>query len=240
VLEGTQFALESNFCPSLHYSGTPSLRLHGIGKPFDGGLALKAGISRLEGHMNPASHFLISWTVANTADISRRDRALVTLSGVIPDIDGMGIIAELLTENTAMPLIWYSQYHHVLGHNLALGLLLAAVVLALSIRRWVSAVLALAAFHLHLLGDLAGSRGPDGYQWPIPYLYPFSTDWTLAWAGQWGLNAWPNILATLLAVGVVLYLAWKRGRSPLEMISLRADAAFVAQLRHRFGHPATG
>ena len=187
--------------------------------------------------MNPASHFLISWTVANTADISRRDRVLVTLCGVIPDIDGVGIIAELLTENTSMPLIWYSKYHHVLGHNLGLGLLLAAVVFSLSLRRWVSAVLALIAFHLHLLGDIVGSRGPDGYQWPIPYFFPFSTDWTLTWVGQWELNAWPNILVTLLLLALTLYIAWKRGRSPLEMISRKADTALVAGLRKRLGEP---
>jgi len=90
------------------------------------------------------------------------------------------------------------------------------------------------AFHLHLLGDLVGSRGPDGYQWPIPYLYPFSAQWTLAWPGQWELNAWPNILITALVLGITLYLAWKRGCSPLEMVSLKADAAFVTGLRKRF------
>ena len=187
--------------------------------------------------MNPASHFLLSWTIANTADIPRRDRVLVTLSGVIPDIDGVGIIAELLTENTSMPLIWYSKYHHVLGHNLGLGLILVVTVFLLSIKRWVSAVLALLAFHLHLLGDLVGSRGPDGYQWPIPYFLPFSTDWALTWEGQWELNAWPNILITLLILGITLFLAWKRGHSPLEMISLKADTALVAGLRNRFGEP---
>jgi len=187
--------------------------------------------------MNPASHFLLSWTIANTADIPRRDRALVTLSGVIPDIDGVGIIAELLTENTSVPLIWYSKYHHVLGHNLGLGLILVVTVFLLSIKRWVSAVLALLAFHLHLLGDLVGSRGPDGYQWPIPYFLPFSTDWALTWEGQWELNAWPNILVTLLILGITLFLAWKRGHSPLEMISLKADTALVAGLRNRFGEP---
>ena len=187
--------------------------------------------------MNPATHLLISWTVANTADIPRRDRALVTLSGIIPDIDGVGIIAELLTENTATPLIWYSKYHHILGHNLGLGLILVAAVFLLSTRRWMSAFLALLAFHLHLLGDLVGSRGPDGYQWPIPYFFPFSGNWTLTWQGQWELNAWPNILVTLLILGITLYLAWKRGRSPFEMISLKADTAFVAGLRKRFGAP---
>jgi len=103
------------------------------------------------------------------------------LCGEFPDIDGVGIIAELLTENTTMPLIWYSKYHHVLGHNLLLGLILVAAVFLLSIKRWVSAALAFLTFHLHLLGDLVGSRGPDGYQWPIPYFFPFSANWTLSW-----------------------------------------------------------
>ena len=184
--------------------------------------------------MNPASHLLISWTVANTAEIPRRDRILATLAGVVPDLDGAGILAELLTENTSTPLIWYSRYHHVLGHNLLIGLVLVMVVFLFSARRWLSASLACAAFHLHLLGDLTGSRGPDGYQWPIPYLYPFSAKWTLAWSGQGELNAWPNILITAFVLGATLYLAWKRGRSPLEMVSLKADAAFVAGLRKRF------
>ena len=185
--------------------------------------------------MNPASHFLISWAVANTVDISRRDRVLVTLCGVVPDMDGAGLLAELLTENMASPLIWYSQYHHVLCHNLGFGLLLAAAVIVFSVRKWMTALLALTAFHLHLLGDLAGSRGPDSYQWPIPYLFPFSAHWKLTWDGQWELNAWPNILVTLLVLGITLYLAWKRGRSPLEMISRKADNAFVAGLRKIFG-----
>ena len=184
--------------------------------------------------MNPASHFLISWAVANTAEIPRRDRILITLTGVVPDLDGVGILAELLTENASTPLIWYSRYHHVLGHNLLVCMVLTIVVFSFSVKRWLSASLAFVAFHLHLLADLAGSRGPDGYQWPIPYLYPFSTKWTLAWSGQWELNAWPNILITVLVLGVTLFLAHKRGRSPLEMVSLKADAAIVAGLRKRF------
>jgi inner membrane protein len=188
--------------------------------------------------MNPASHLLISWAVANTAAINRRDRILVTLAGIVPDIDGGGIVAEWLTENTATPLIWYSKFHHVLGHNLGFALVLAAAVFWLSAQRWTTAFLALLAFHLHLLGDLVGSRGPDGYQWPIPYFRPFSADGQLTWQGQWELNAWPNILITLLTLAVILYLSWRRGHSPLELVSQKADSAFVAGLRRRFGEPS--
>ena len=54
--------------------------------------------------MNPISHLLTGWVVANTADLTARDRALVTLAGVVPDIDGLGVIAEILTEHTAKEL----------------------------------------------------------------------------------------------------------------------------------------
>jgi inner membrane protein len=90
-------------------------------------------------------------------------------------------------------------------------------------------------FHLHLHGDLVGSRGPDDYQWPIPYLYPFSDRWKLIWAGQWELNAWPNILITALLLAATIYIARKKGCSPIEMVSKRADAAFVSNLRRKQG-----
>jgi hypothetical protein len=187
--------------------------------------------------MNPASHLLISWVTANTADISRRDRLLVTISGVVPDLDGAGVIAEIITQNTTTPLLWWSKYHHVLCHNIGFGLLIAGLVFLLSIKRWMTTFLALLAFHLHLLGDLIGSRGPEGYQWPIPYLFPFADIWNLTWKGQWELNAWPNILITLMFISMTLYLAWKRGFSPLELISRKIDSNFVDALRRRFGEP---
>jgi hypothetical protein len=93
------------------------------------------------------------------------------------------------------------------------------------------------SFHLHLLGDLVGSKGPDGYQWPIPYLLPFSDAWQWIWAGQWQLNAWPNFVFTAMTVSLSFYLAWKHGVSPLEMISTKANDAVVDTLRIRFGRP---
>jgi len=184
--------------------------------------------------MNPASHLLTGWVVANTVDLSSRDRALVTLAGVVPDIDGLGFFAEILTEQTTTPLLWYSEYHHVLCHNLGFGLLLALTASVLGIRRWMTAFLVIVAFNLHLLGDLIGSRGPDDYQWPISYLSPFSERWQLIWTGQWELNAWPNVLITALFLAGTIYIGWKKGCSPLELVSKRADAAFVSILRRQY------
>jgi hypothetical protein len=184
--------------------------------------------------MNPVSHILTGWVVANTVDLTARDRALVTLAGVVPDIDGLGLVAEILTEHTTSPLLWYSKYHHVLCHNIGFGLLLAVTIALFSVRRWMTAFLVLVVFHLHLLGDLVGSRGPDDYQWPLPYLSPFSDRWKLIWTGQWELNAWPNVLISTLLLVATIYIAWKKGRSPLEMVSERADATVVSILRRKF------
>ena len=81
---------------------------------------------------------------------------------------------------------------------------------------------------------MAGARGPDGYQWPIPYLLPWSRAWEWTWSGQWALNAWPNFAITGALLVATFYLAWRRGFSPLELLSLKLDQAFVAALHARF------
>ncbi len=188
--------------------------------------------------MNPASHFLISWLTANTVQLGRRERLLITFSGIAPDLDGLGIIGDLLTRNSSHPLQWWGDYHHLLGHNIVFaGCLAGGTFFLAKQRKAAAALLTLATFHLHLFCDLIGSRGPDGYQWPLPYFWPFSKNWQWVWQGQWALNAWPNVLITLVALVATLYLAWQSGRSPLEFISSKMNAGFVATLRSRFGEP---
>jgi len=183
--------------------------------------------------MSPVTHFLSGWVLANCFKLDRRDRAIVTLACVVPDIDGLGIIPEILTGNSAHPLLWFSLYHHSL-HNLAFALVVAAVAFAIADRKPATGLLALLSFHVHLFEDLLGSRGPDGDQWPIPYLAPFSQAPQLTWSGQWGLNAWPNVVLTVILLLMTFWLSWRKGFSPLEMVSAKADAAFVGALRRRF------
>jgi inner membrane protein len=187
--------------------------------------------------MSPVTHFLSGWVLANSASVTRRDRVLVTFSAVVPDVDGLGIIAELLTRNSSHPLLWFSGFHHSL-HNLAFAVVIALLAFALAEQKWKTAAFCFLGFHLHLFEDLLGSCGPDGDQWPIPYLAPFSNAWSLNWRGQWSLNAWPNFAITLALLGITLYLAWRRGYSPLEMVSVRADRQLVAALRDRFPRTA--
>jgi inner membrane protein len=182
--------------------------------------------------MSPVTHFFTGWVLANCFDLGRRDRAIVTLACVAPDMDGLGLVPELLTRNSAHPLLWFSLYHHSL-HNLVFALVIGAIAFVLAAQKWKTGLLALLSSHIHLFEDVLGSRGPDGYQWPIPYLAPFSSS-QLAWRGQWGLNAWPNVLITLIPVLITLWLAWRRGFSPLEMVSAKADRALVESLRQRY------
>src|SRR5690348_2690575 len=140
--------------------------------------------------MSPVTHFLTGWAIANAGQFNRRERTVITLAAVVPDIDGLGIIPELLTRNSSHPLLWFSQYHHSL-HTLTFALVITIAAWFLSApagctvdlkllklarsRSAITAFLAFLSFHLHLFCDLLGSRGPDGYSWPIPYLAPFST-----------------------------------------------------------------
>lgn len=102
-----------------------------------------------------------------------------------------------------------------------------------------TALLVFLSFHLHLLCDLIGARGPDGYQWPIPYLKPFSNAMQLTWHGQWALNAWQNFVITGLLLLATLWFSWRYASSPLELVSDRANRVFTQALRQRLSSPAS-
>jgi inner membrane protein len=207
--------------------------------------------------MSPVTHFFAGWLLASVSPtgcpttLTRREKALVVAAAVAPDIDGIGIIPELLTRNTSHPLLWFSQYHHSL-HTLAFALFctLAAYIIAgpmadftfgpviqgrrLPSHPWLTAFLVFISFHLHLLCDLIGARGPDGEQWPIPYLKPFSNAPQLTWHGQWPLNAWQNFAITGFFLLATFWIAWRYAASPLELVSQPANRALTRTLRQRF------
>jgi membrane-bound metal-dependent hydrolase YbcI (DUF457 family) len=185
--------------------------------------------------MNVITHALAGWVLASAVPgLTRIQKAAVVAAGVVPDLDGLGIVVELATRDSAQPRLWWSEYHHLLGHNVLACLVVTLVAWGIT-RRALTAVLAAASFLLHLLGDLVGSRGPDGYQWPLPYLWPFAEEPALTLSWQWQLNAWPNLLLSLALLGYTLWLAERTGSSPLELVSARANQALVSALQARFG-----
>lgn len=174
--------------------------------------------------MNPLIHAELAWLTALHLR-ERRDRILVTCAGVAPDLDGLSLLGGVEL---------YGQFHHVLFHGYVGALITAGVATAFARQRLRVAGLALIAFHLHLVCDLAGS-GPG---WPIHYGWPTSdAEWF--WNGQWDLASWQNAvigLAVTLACLATALLG--RRRTFVEVFSTRWDQEVVATLRKRFlGEP---
>jgi hypothetical protein len=148
--------------------------------------------------LNPIVHGELSWLVAQGLP-DRRDRWLVTAGGLLPDLDGLTLLAgeEL-----------YGRWHHVLTHGAVAAAGCTLALAAFARRKLPVAGLVLGAFHLHLLCDLLGS-GPG---WPIHYAWPWSMHETF-WSGQWNLASWQNTAIGLTATLVCLACSlWKGAR----------------------------
>lgn len=145
-------------------------------------------------------HFLThvgqSWVLAALGSRLRRDRWLVALAGILPDLDGIGI----LWSQEA-----YVAAHRVAGHNFLFGALLVAIALARAGAVRITGALVAASFHLHLLLDLVGTGGP-----PIRYLWPLD-DRGFTCSG-WVLASWQNGLVMILTLLAVLLVARPRTR----------------------------
>lgn len=84
------------------------------------------------------------------------------------------------------------------------------------------------AFLSHLVGDVFGS-GPGWSLWPLE---PFS-DWAVLCPCQWDLVSWQNTLITVVAVALLLWLAVRDGRTPLEFVHAGVERTVVDALRLR-------
>jgi hypothetical protein len=183
--------------------------------------------------MSPESHLLASWIIAAKTTDNPRDCSLVTLAGILQDLDGLGLIVDLARESMHLRgTQLYAQYHHYLLHGALGGVLIAGVLACFARRRLRVALLALLVFHLHLLCDFVGSRGPSPADlWPIFYFGPFDKDPMWVWKGQWRLDGWFN---RYFSVGLFLWALWlpiRLGYSVVGVFSRRADRVFVGVLR---------
>jgi hypothetical protein len=57
--------------------------------------------------VSPFNHAMLSWLAAQGLP-ERRDRRLVVLAGVAPDLDGLSVLGGLAN---------YGRWHHVVTHN---------------------------------------------------------------------------------------------------------------------------
>jgi len=186
--------------------------------------------------MSPLTHLLASWIIAAKTTDNPRECRLVTLAGVLPDADGLGLVADLAIGAFAHKdthFYYYQRYHHYLLHGI-FGAAFVAVLFACFARSHVRvAILALLVFHLHLFCDLIGSRGPSQEDlWPIFYFGPFSKDPMWIWRGQWRLDGWQNRLICLSLFFWALWLAVSLGHSVVGVFNRRVDAVFVGVLQN--------
>jgi len=200
--------------------------------------------------MSPLTHLLGSWLVACATTNNSRDRKLVTLAGIMPDLDGLGLVVDVassLSSGTENTFHYYQHYHHYLLHGWPGAIFVAGLLVCFARQRWRVALVCLLTFHLHLVCDLIGSRGPTpGDLWPIAYAEPIFRHPIFFWKGQWRLDGWQNRIICISLFVAELGLATRRGYSCVEVFSRKADAVFVAVLQKWFacgwknGGPARG
>jgi inner membrane protein len=187
--------------------------------------------------MNPITHMLVGWTALEQAQRADRDRALVVLAGLAPDLDGLGVVVEFFARLLGFgETNFYLDHHRVWGHGLPAALVFSAVVAIFAASRVRAALCAFVAVHLHYLCDLLGSRGPGVEDiWGIAYFSPLADAPYVEWSGQWELIGWQNTLITLALLAWIVWRGIRAGYTPLRLASGKADAQVVAALRQRFG-----
>jgi inner membrane protein len=184
--------------------------------------------------MSPVTHLIASWLVAARTTDNLRDRRLVALSGLLPDLDGAGLLVDLGEQaiHGGDSYYYYQQFHHFLLHGITGATVLALALAAFAQRRGRVAILAFLVIHLHFLCDLVGSRGPTPEDiWPLFYLGPFTFRHALSWDHQWALDAWPNRVFTLILLYYCLRLPLRLGDSVVGVFNRRADGVFVTVLQ---------
>jgi hypothetical protein len=190
--------------------------------------------------MSPFAHLIGSWLVASATTNNPRDRKLVTLAGVFPDADGLGVVADVVgsfISGKEYTFTLYQQYHHILLHGWPGAICVSLLLTFFARQRWRVLLLCLLTFHLHLLCDLLGSRGPTiGDFWPICYSEPIFRHPIWFWKGQWKLDGWQNQTIFVAIFITSLWLTVKRGYSFVEVISSRLDTIFVGVLKKWWSH----
>lgn len=187
--------------------------------------------------MAPQQHLVISWVLSNLGYDKRRDRIVATVCGVIPDIDGLGIIIDKILGDGSY--YYYMSWHRKVGHSIVGVLVVAVLAYLICNRKVLPALVAGLTYVTHLLLDLVGSGGPDGDIWGSWLFWPFS-EYELSVGWQWGLNSWQNTGITGAFIVMMIMIAAKKRRTVLEVISVRLDRYCIDLISRMFGRQRAG
>lgn len=166
--------------------------------------------------MQLQTHLLAGWCLAGQPTRTSRERFLCMLVGVLPDLDGAGILIDVK---------YYHQYHHILGHTIFFGILSSALLARFSTNRWQMFWLFLAIFHSHILLDLLGSG--DG--WGMQYFWPASS-WVLENPYVWELQSWQCMAVMFFLLLWTIRIAYVRRCTPFEFLLPKLDSYLVHAL----------
>lgn len=164
-------------------------------------------------------HAQVGWFMARACKVEARDRKLVALACMLPDVDGLTILGG------------YDLYfagHHVWLHSVFAAALFAALMAVFARRRLLVAALSLLGVLLHLLSDGFGLLA-------LAPLWPVST-W-IFWPndGRYWVAFVGEVIVPALLIAAQVALARREGTSILELLPARAEGWVRARLRERFG-----
>lgn len=113
--------------------------------------------------------------MADALRLRARDRALATWCGVLPDLDGLGVLLDGANRFLGRGGSWYyGEYHHAVLHGVFAAVAIPMALSFFAVNRLRMFAVGVLAAHLHFLCDIVGSRGPAADDlWPLPYLAPF-------------------------------------------------------------------
>lgn len=179
--------------------------------------------------MSPIGHLQYGWWFAHWGEFGRRERAVITLAGAGPDLDGLSLLAG----GDA-----FHRYHHILFHNVgavAAVLVLTGAFLWRKPRAWLLTVF---AFGMHVVEDYI-TVGWNQFPWqPLSASAVNLADLLPNWVVQGAFQY--TAMAFIVAMTVWIYMRHKR--SPLEIISPALDRLILnyAVLRWKNRCPACG
>lgn len=141
-------------------------------------------------------------------------------------------VAQSLASGQEMSFHYYAKYHHLWCHGWPAAIVFSMTLAYFARDRWRVALGCLVTFHLHLLCDLLGSRGPSlADLWPICYSEPLFRHPIWFWKGQWKLDGWQNQCVFLAVFTLSFWFAVRLGYSFAEVFSKRLDSIFVSVLK---------
>lgn len=205
--------------------------------------------------MQAPSHLITSWFVAEACGIkSARNRRIVALSGLAPDIDSLAYVGAIVyfrfDKDLAFEHVWeviHHRYTHGLGFVVLTGIVAYLATTRFSVfragkrndvnagptdRAGNVALLCMLVSAIHVFCDVVGG-GPT---WPVFPAWPLSDfAWAVDWS--WTLGEWPNSVILFACLAGMMVYARVAGYSPMESINYGFDRWFVRIIEHGSDSP---